>query len=484
MVPQDPTPALTADVSGGPANGGTRKPELVRTLGVRDLVLLNVVAVLSLRWMATSAAAGPSALVLWVLAALLFLVPTGLAVAHMSARQPAVGGIYAWTTKYLGEGHGFVAGWCYWINNVLYPANLLIATSAMFTYAIGRGGTGLESDWHYVLTATLVMLWVATGINIVGLKTGKWLQNIGAVSTYIPGVVLVVLGVIAMTRQPAANEFTARAFVPDLSNFGALNLWAAIAFAFSGIELSATLNEEVRDPVRTTSRAVWIAGAMIAAIYLAGTLSVLWLIPAGEVNIVSGFLQSIQTGANASGMSMLWIVPVCALLFTVGNIGGVGAWLIGPARVAFAIGIDRYFPPAFGKVHPRWKTPYVAILVQAGLSTVFLLLSVLGKGTTVERAYLILLDTMLLIYFLPLLYLFVVYVKVEGARDEPHRIRSIITGSCGFAVTLFAMIVACVPPEGTPSVLIFELKVLGGAILFVGAGLAVRAHALRKLRAV
>src|SRR6185503_7753075 len=102
----------------------------------------------------------------------------------------------------------------------------------------------------------------------------------------------------------------------------------------------------------------------------------------------------------------IWLAPVAAAAYTIGNLGGVGAWLGGPARVAFVIGLDRYFPPAFGRVHPRWHTPYVAILTQAVLATVFLLLSVLGKGTTVEKAYLVILDTMLLVYFIPYIYLF------------------------------------------------------------------------------
>ncbi len=105
-------------------------------------------------------------------------------------------------------------------------------------------------------------------------------------------------------------------------------------------------------------------------------------------------------------------------MYVVGNIGGVGAWLTGPARVAFVIGLDRYFPPAFGKVHPRWKTPYVAILTQAVLASVFLLVSVLGKGTTVERAYLIILDTMLLVYFIPYIYLFLCYLSDRLARGR------------------------------------------------------------------
>lgn len=446
------------------------KVALIRTLRTRDLVLLNMVAVLSLRWMATSAAAGPSALVLWLLAGALFFVPLGLAVSDMTVRQPEQGGIYAWTKRALGEKHGFVAGWCYWVNNVLYPANLLISTAAMFTYAIGRGGTGLESDWWYVLGSTLVMLWVATGINIVGLQAGKWLQNVGAVATYIPGLVLIVLGVRAMTVMPAANTFTVATMTPDLTHLAGLNLWASIAFAFAGIELSSTMNEEVVEPRRTLPRSILISALLIAAVYLIGTLCVLWVIPSQDVNVVSGFLQSIEATSRASGWHLAWLVPLCALLYTIGNIGGVGAWLIGPARVAFMIGIDRYLPPQFGLIHPKWKTPYGAILIQSGLATLFLLLSVLGKGTTVERAYLILLDTMLLIYFIPFLYLFLTYLRVAGAPGQPRRLRVWVTAISGFALTLFAMIVACIPPEGTPNVLLFELKVVGGCLLFVGVG--------------
>jgi glutamate:GABA antiporter len=158
-----------------------------------------------------------------------------------------------------------------------------------------------------------------------------------------------------------------------------------------------------------------------------------------------------------------------------GNVGGVGAWLTGPARVAFVIGLDRYFPPAFGRVHPRWKTPYVAILTQAVLATIFLMLSVLGKGTTVEKAYLTLLDTMLLIYFIPYLYLFVCYLVVRLKEPELHTARggragAWLVGLSGLLLTLGAMLVATVPPSDTADPWLFRLKVIGGAALFVLLG--------------
>jgi amino acid transporter len=441
---------------------------LPRAMGLRDLVLFNIVAVLSLRWFATAAAAGPSSISFWVLAALFFFVPQGLAVSHLSSRYPNEGGIYFWTKRQFGEGHGFLCGWCYWVNNILYYPNLLMSTAVVGTYAFGRGGTGLEGDWSYVLPATLGALWIAVGLNIVGLRTGRWLQNLGAFGTYLPGFIIVALGVYAMLTRPPATPMTPAAVLPDLGDWSSLNLWASIAFAFAGLELCAVLGDEVKDPRRNLPRSIFIAAPFIAFLYIAGTLSVLWLVPTGEVNIVSGFLQALAAGAADAGIALAWLAPAAAALYVVGNIGGVGAWLTGPARVAFVIGLDRYFPPAFGKVHPRWRTPYVAILTQAVLASLFLVLSVLGRGTTVERAYLVILDTMLLVYFVPYIYLFLCYLtdRMRGSAavaSRPGRVKAAAVGLSGLALTLFAMFIATVPPGGTEDPWLFRLKVIGGA---------------------
>jgi amino acid transporter len=452
-------------------------PSLDRALGLRDLVLFNLVAVLGLRWLATAARAGPSAIALWLLAALFFFVPQGLVVTELSSRFPEEGGIYQWTKRALGERHGYVCGWCYWINNVLYYPNLLISTAVIATYAIGKGDSTLASNWTYVLSATLVCLWLAVLLNIVGVGTGKWLQNAGGIGSYIPGIILVALGVaFIVAGRPSANVITAQNVIPDLRSLDELNLWASIAFAFAGLELSSAMGGEVRDPRRTLPRAILISAPLIAAAYVLGTGALLRLVPKDNVSIVSGFLQGIDVGARALGPGLAWLAPLAAIAYTLGNIGGVGAWLTGPARVAFAIGLDRYFPPAFGKVHPRWKTPYVAIIVQAALATVFLLLSVLGKGTTVEKAYLIILDTQLLVYFIPYVYLFIAFLLHRRTAAPADTIRvpggapgAWLVGLSGLFVTLFAMGVAMVPPGDTDPWL-FELKVIGGALAMVGLG--------------
>jgi amino acid transporter len=235
------------------------------------------------------------------------------------------------------------------------------------------------------------------------------------------------------------------------------------------------MGEETANPRRDLPRSIVIAAPLIAAAYILGTLSVLWLVPNDDLNIVSGFLQGITAGSAAMSPALVWVAPVAAAMYTISNVAGVGAWLSGPARVAFVIGLDRYFPPAFGKVHPKWRTPYVAILVQAVLATVFLLVSQIGKGSTVEHAYLILLDTQLLVYFIPYLYLFLCLLRQArgSAQTGPlpgGRVGATLAGLCGLGVTAFAMIVASIPPGDAPNRGVFAAKVIGGAAAFVALG--------------
>jgi amino acid transporter len=458
---------------------------LEQRLSLRDLVLFNLVAVLGIPWVATAAKAGPGSITLWVLAALLFFVPQGLAVIQLAADLPEEGGIYAWTRKELGEAHGFVCGWCYWINNVLYYPSLLLSAAVMATFVIGQGGSGLADNWTYVLPFTLIGLIVAIGLNVAGVGTGKWLQNIGGLSVFLPGLLLVALGFYRVCTGAPANPIRLAELKPEFGNLPMLNLWATIAFAFAGLELSSTMASEIKDARRNLPRSIYVAAPIVALIYIVGTCSMLWLVPREQINVVAGPLQGIANGVGGSGW---WVVSFVALLLTVSRIGGVGAWLVGSSRVAFVVGLDRYFPEAFSRIHPRWRTPYVAILVQGGIALVFLLLSVVGKGTTVETAFLILIDMSLLIYFIPYLYLFICLIvhcrKQRGGTViiPGGRFGAVLAGISGACITLFAMVVALFPPPGTTQVWLHELKLGGGAALLLGAGLAIYWRARRRRR--
>jgi amino acid transporter len=308
---------------------------------------------------------------------------------------------------------------------------------------------------------------------------------VGGIGTLVPGTLLIGFGIAALvTGRPSANPITTSNVMPDLTDLGSLNLWASIAFAYGGLELSPSMAGEVQRPERTLYRAVLVSAPICATVYLLGSSSLLWLLPSGELNIVSGILQGIARGAREVAPTLTWLVPLAALSVAVGNVGGVGAWLTGPARIAFVIGLDRYFPPAFGKVHPKWGTPYVAILVQAVLASIALVLSIIGKGTSVETVYLIMLDMQLLLYFIPFVYLFVSLVilrRRDRAAGVVNRTAdAALLAASGAFVTIFAMVIAMIPPSGEEHKTLFFGKVLGGALIFIGAGAIVYWRGVRR----
>src|SRR6202008_3306490 len=167
----------------------------------------------------------------------------------------------------------------------------------------------------------------------------------------------------------------------------------------------------------TLPRAVFGAGALIALMYIAGTFAILALVPAADLDPQSGVFHAITVGSIALGVGFFGIVA--AVLVTVGNAGGVGSTVAGIARVPFVVGIDRYLPAAFGKIHPRWKTPYVAILVQAIASGIILLASQI-KSPTVAEAYQLVVDAAIILYFIPFLYMFAAVIKLAHGKDRAN----------------------------------------------------------------
>src|SRR5260370_32765041 len=165
-----------------------------RTLKARDIVLFNVAAMVGMRWVALAAANGPSSLFLWVLAALVFFVPQGFAVIALSSAIPEEGGLYVWTCRAFGPRQGFLAGWLYWASNITYFPTLTISTVVFALYVFGTRFAALEQSPVYAAVASLALLPIALVFNIVGLKTGKWVQNIWGLSPWLPSGALPLAG--------------------------------------------------------------------------------------------------------------------------------------------------------------------------------------------------------------------------------------------------------------------------------------------------
>ncbi len=272
------------------------KSQLRKTMGFWDVLLFNIATVLGPRWIAAAGHNGTSSISLWVLAAVFFFVPGALVINELSSRFPEEGGLYAWAKEAFGPFHGFIAGWTYWIYTVFYFPGLLLAWASMSAYIIGGRGAELAQNRTFLLTVSLGLLLVAVVLNIIGLNIGKWLQNAGGVGTYVPLVILVVIGAIVALKHGSATHFTLHNMLPAW-NWDTVNFWSQIAFAFTGLELVSAMSEEVRDPRRTLPRAVFGAGALIALMYIVGTFAILALIPAANIDPQSGVFNAITIGS-------------------------------------------------------------------------------------------------------------------------------------------------------------------------------------------
>ncbi len=452
------------------------KSELRKTMGFWDVLLFNIAAVLGPRWIAAAGHNGPSSISLWVIAAVFFFVPGALVINELSSRFPNEGGLYVWSREAFGDFHGFIAGWTYWIYTVFYFPGLLLASASMAAYVVGGRGIALAQDRTFLLVVSLAMLLVAVLLNIIGLNIGKWLQNAGGVGTYVPLLMLAAVAAFFALRHGSATHFTLANMMPAW-NWDTVNFWSQIAFAFTGLELVSAMSEEVHDPQRTLPRAVFGAGALIALMYIVGTFAVLALVPAADIDPQSGVFHAITVGSVALRLGFLGILA--AVLVTAGNAGGVGSTVAGVARVPFVVGIDRYLPAAFGKIHPRWKTPYVSILVQASISGGILLVSQINETT--RGAYQFLIDAAIILYFIPFLYMFAAVIKLARRSDRKENLHAVlvpggvvgtwIAGGLGFLVVLLGIFVSLVPPGDSSDKLGFELKLVGGTVVSILIGL-------------
>ncbi len=445
---------------------------LRRALGFRDLVLFYVVTTWSLRWIAMAAKAGPSSIVLWVVAAAFLFVPLVFTTLELSSRYPDEGGMYVWSKRAFGPFAGFITGWMYWVTNLPYFPTLLLFAGANALFAGGSSWQSLSTNTTYFTVVSIAGLTIAVVLNVVGLNIGKWLTNVGAISGWIPLVLLVAFGFYSWATHGSATSFAPAALVPGTS-LKDLVFFSTIAFAFGGVESASTMGEEIVDARRTVPRAVITAGVLIAAFYIVGTWCLLLALPKEQLSGLEGVMQATQTMAARAGAP--WVVPIVAVLVTVNVLGGIGGWFASTARLPFVAGLDRYLPPAFGRLHPRWGTPYVALLVQAAFAFAFVFIG--QAGTTVRGAYDALVSMGVITYFIPFLYMFAAMVKLQGEPAGPEVFRvpggapaAKLLAALGFAMTCAAMVLACVPSDDDPNKTLAVIKIVGGSAVLVAAG--------------
>jgi amino acid transporter len=444
-----------------------------QVMGFRDLLLFYVITGISLRWIATAAAAGPSSIVIWIGAWLCFYTPLALSVLELSSRYPNEGGLYVWSKRAFGDFSGFMSAWTYWTSNLPYfPAVLYFAASNVLFFR-QAAWQHLSGNATFYIVFSLLTLSAATMMNIVGLDVGKWLHNVGALAMWIPVAIVIVMGLVAWHRYGSATTFSVHTMVPS-THLNDIIFWSVLTFAFGGCETASFMGEEIKNARRTIPLALLSGGITVTICYILGTVCVLLALPSSEVSSLQGLVQAVSKTASRVGFP--GVLPLAAFLIALSNVGAAGAYLAAVARLPFVAGLDRFLPPAFGALHQRWKTPWVALLTQFVLGVVFIFLG--QAGTSVKGAYDVLVSMGVITYFIPYLYLFAAMIKLQREPAGPEVIRvpggsasAKLVATVGFLTTALTIVLSLIPQPDEPNKPLALLKIVGGcgALVLIGA---------------
>jgi amino acid transporter len=457
---------LSREVTAPNTPAETEAPRLRRVLGRRDLVLLFVVAVFNLNVVPSIAANGGVTVWLWIISLILFFWPQGIAVIELAQRYPGEGGVYLWAKEVFGDFHGFLSGWCYWTNNMMYVPTIMLYFVGVSVFVLGPRHHSLADNKVFALSVSIILLAVLVVLNVIGLGVGKWINNFGAIGTFFAAAVLIGLGVMVWVRF--GTTVTGADFQLPADPRFVLNSFGVICFGLVGLELASVMGDEIENPRRILPGAVAWGGVLSGLLYIGATLTLLIGVSKQDISVLQGIVQAVSHMADRVGAA--WIIAPFAFLLSV-SIAGIGsAWLAGSARIPFVAGLDSYMPAWLGRVHPRYSTPYAALIVHATVSMILVIVNFTAAG--VQETFQKLLSLAVVLQLVPFLYMFGALLKISAApaftKTRYSRPTLLFAGASGLVTTSMGIAVAFFPAAQITSILSYEVWMFGGTLLFVG----------------
>ena len=321
---------------------------------------------------------GPVSLLGWVLTGTgaVFL---ALVFARLGRAMPATGGPYAYSRRALGDFAGFLVAWGYWIS--VWIGNAAIAVAFVGYLAPLVPAVGASS---FATGATAVAaIWILTGVNILGVREVGAVQVVTTVLKIIP---LVVIGTLGLLYLDPANF---RPFnVSGQSGFSAVTATAALTlWALLGLECATIPADDIRDPTRNIPKATVLGTLLTLAIYLAGTVAVMGVLP---TDVLAE--SSAPFADAASRMWGPWARTAVAIGATIAGFGVLNGWILIQGQIPMAAARDGLFPAAFGRLSGR-GTPVFGLVVSSGLSTLLVAMNY-TRGLVGMFTFAILLATM------------------------------------------------------------------------------------------
>lgn len=435
-----------------------------KTLRQRDMVLFTVSAILLLDTLTAAASVGAPSVFWWLFLGLIFFVPFALICAEMGCAYPEQGGIYAWIRDGFGGRWASRATWCYWVNTAVWIPAIFILFAGVFKQMFFPE---LPLGWQIAIG--VVLTWLAVVVNVVTLDVGKWIPNLGAIFKVIIFLAIIIGAFIHIQDHGMANPLTMETLKPDWSD--SLQYIPAIIYGMLGFELVSAGSEEMKDPARDVPRSILISGVIILVLYLLGTIAVLAAIPAGDINLVEGLIDTFHLffGGSAAGNFLVLVLGVGALYTFFSN--GV-TWALGCNRAAAEAAIEGELPRIFALESRQLGTPIGAAVLMGITSTVVLVLYGLMAGSN-EDLFWALFAFSAVIFLLPYQGMLLAFVKmrlIDADHPRPYRVPGGLGMARALAWTCFSVLALSIvlfvysPGEG------MQWAVLAGVVITLAAG--------------
>lgn len=434
------------------------KPSLAKKsvkMGVFTLIIMNIVAVVSLRGLPAEAEYGISSAFYYLFAAIVFLIPVSLVAAELAAMFPyQQGGMFRWVGEAFGKKLGFLGIWLQWIESTIwYPTVLTFgAVSLAFIGMDHVADSALAANKYYTIAVVLIIYWLATFISLKGMGwVGKVSKIGGMVGTIIPAVILVVLGVIYLATGGQSQMNFHGNFIPDFSNFNNIILAVSIFLFYAGMEMSGVHVRDIKNPTVNYPKAVIIGALATVLIFVLGTYALGVIIPTKDINLVQSLLVGFDNYFKV--LHIQWLSPIIAIALAFGVLAGVLTWVAGPSKGVFAVGQAGYLPPFFQKTNKNGVQKNI-LYVQGAAVTFLSFIMVLMPS--VQSFYQILSQLTCILYLIVYLLMFAaaIYLRYSMKNAKrPYRIGKKgnfmmwLIGGVGFLGSLMAFIFSFFPPS-------------------------------------
>lgn len=440
---------------------GIPKATATKYISWLTLAMMTTSSVASLRASPTMAVFGLACVFLYLVPALLFLLPTSLVAAELASGWE--GGVYRWVGEGLSKPLGFLAVWCQFAMTIFYYPSLLAYVASTFAYIIHPS---LAANGLYVAIVIITVYWAAVYISSQGTKTVAGLSSMGLIiGTLIPGTVLVLLGLVFLAQgNPSAAPMDADHLLPAWTGLASLVLIVNNFLSYAGMEMNAVHVSTLRDPGREYPKAMFLAVGLVLVIFIVPAVAISWVVPAASLSLTAGVMQAFDGFFSHFGIGFL--TPLIGVLLVAAALGGMLTWLAGPSKGLLLIGrTEGYLPPILTRLNKHGVQQNM--LVAQGIVTT-LIAMLYAFIPDVSSAYWILSVITTQVYLIMYVLMFVAAIQLRRNQpDHPRGYRApALFGLCvlGTLASMAAFVIGFVPPSqfGSGSALGYFLIVGGG----------------------